>query len=145
MTHQNPSDDQLRELLTRSTTLAMVGASNDPSKPSHGMMKRMRALGFKVYPVNPNEAEVLGEKAYASLAALPEKIDIVDVFRRPEHTPAIADEAVAIGARALWLQSGIVNEEAAARAEAGGLRVVMDRCIGVECAMLRIPPKTPSP
>jgi predicted CoA-binding protein len=92
--------------------------------------------------VNPNETSVLGERAYASLADVPERIDIVDVFRRAEFTPAIADEAVKVGAKALWLQSGVVNEDAAAKAEAGGLIVVMDACIGVMHAVLQVPRKT---
>jgi predicted CoA-binding protein len=95
-----------------------------------------------VIPVNPKEPEILGERAYPSLLDVPEKIDIVDVFRRAEDTPAIADDAVKIGAKALWLQSGISNEEAARRGEAGGLQVVMDACIGATHSMLRIPPKS---
>jgi predicted CoA-binding protein len=142
MPHQNPSDDQLRKLLTEGRTIAMVGASSSPDKPSHGIMQKMLAAGYRVIPVNPRETEVLGQKAFASLREIPEKVDIVDVFRRAEDTPAIADEAVAIGAKAIWLQSGISNEETARRAEAGGLLAVMDACIGVEHSLLRIPPKT---
>ena len=142
MPHQNPSDDQLRKLLTEGRTIAMVGASSSPDKPSHGIMKKMLAAGYRVIPVNPRETEVLGQKAFASLREIPEKVDIVDVFRRAEDTPAIADEAVAIGAKAIWLQSGISNDETARRAEAGGLLAVMDACIGVEHSLLRIPPKT---
>jgi len=142
MPHQNPNDDQLRKLLTEARTIAMVGASSTPDKPSHGIMKKMLAAGYRVIPVNPRETEVLGQKAYASLREIPEKVDIVDVFRRAEDTPSIADEAVAIKAQAIWLQSGISNEETARRAAAGGVVVVMDACIGVEQALLRIPPKT---
>ena len=142
MPHQNPSDDQLRKLLTEGRTIALVGASSSPDKPSHGIMQKMLAAGYRVIPVNPRETEVLGQKAFASLREIPEKVDIVDVFRRAEDTPAIADEAVAIGAKAIWLQSGISNEETARRAEAGGLLAVMDACIGVEHSLLRIPPKT---
>ena len=142
MPHQNPSDDQLRKLLTEGRTIAMVGASSSPDKPSHGIMQKMLAAGYRVIPVNPRETEVLGQKAFASLREIPEKVDIVDVFRRAEDTPAIADEAVAIGAKAIWLQSGISNEETARRAEAGGLLAVMDACIGVEHSLLRIPLKT---
>ena len=144
MPHQNPSDDQLRKLLTEARTIAMVGASSSPEKPSHGIMKKMLGAGYRVIPVNPRETEVLGQKAYASLRDVPEKVDIVDVFRRAEDTPPIADDAVAIGARAIWLQSGISNDETARRAEAGGLLAVMDTCIGVEHALLRIPPKAPA-
>ncbi|MGO8995612.1 MAG: CoA-binding protein [Polyangiaceae bacterium] len=139
MAQQNPSDEELRSLLTRARTIAIVGASSNPARPSHGIMQKLLSLGYHVVPVNPRETSVLGQTAYARLADVPEKIDIVDVFRRAEETPPIADEAVAIGARALWLQLGVVNEEAAARARAGGLAVVMDNCIGVTHAVLRVP------
>lgn len=142
MAHANPSDQELKQLLIDAKTIAMVGASSNPEKTSHGIMQRLQKVGYRVIPVNPRETEVLGEKSYASLADIPERVDIVDVFRRSEDTPAIADEAVAIGAKALWLQSGIANEEAAARATAGGLKVVMDTCIGATHAMLRVPKKT---
>ena len=142
MAHTNPSNEDLRQLLTSASTIAVVGASSNPDKPSHGIMRKLQKVGYKVIPVNPHEAEVLGERAYAALADIPEKIDIVDVFRRADETPAIADEAVAIGAKALWLQIGISNEDAAARATAGGLMVVMDACIGVTHALLQIPPKS---
>lgn len=139
--HTNPSDDQLRALLTSATTIAIVGASSDPEKPAHGIMRKLQKVGYRVIPVNPKETEVLGEKAYASLDDVPGPVDIVDVFRRAEDTPAIADQAVRIGARALWLQLGISSEEAAARATAGGLTVVMDTCIGVSHTLLGVPPK----
>jgi predicted CoA-binding protein len=130
MAHENPSDDELRALLTGSRTIAMVGASSKPDRPSHGVMKILMHAGFHVIPVTPREPSVLGQRAYASLEEIPERVDIVDVFRRAEDTPAIADEAVKIGAKAIWLQLGITNEETAARAMAGGLTVVMDKCIG---------------
>jgi predicted CoA-binding protein len=142
MAHQNPSDEVLRNVLTQATTIAIVGASSNPDRPSHGIMERLLAVGYTVIPVNPNESEVLGQKAYASLTDVKSKIDIVDVFRRPEYTPQIADEAVAIGAKILWLQSGISNEEAALRAKRGGLTVVMDACIAVAHSRLRIGPKS---
>jgi predicted CoA-binding protein len=141
MSHTNPSDAEIRALLTAATTIAMVGASANPDKASHGIMQKLQHVGYKVIPVNPRETEVLGERSYPSLLDIPERVDIVDVFRRGEDTPAIADEAVAIGAKALWLQTGIESEEAAARATAGGLMVVMDACIGATHAMLRIPKK----
>jgi predicted CoA-binding protein len=144
MPHENPSSDALRKLLTDARTIAVVGASSSPERPSHGIMRKLLSAGYHVIPVNPGETEVLGQKAYASLAEVPDKVDIVDVFRRPEYTPAIADDAVAIGAKALWLQSGISSEEAAARASAGGLTVVMDACIGVAHSTLRIPHKSPA-
>jgi predicted CoA-binding protein len=141
--HTNPSDAELRQLLTDAKTIAMVGASNNPERTSYGIMRKLQSVGYHVLPVNPREAEVLGERSYASLADIPVKVDIVDVFRRAEDTPSIADDAVRIGAKALWLQTGIVNDEAAARASAGGLMVVMDACIGATHAMLRVPRKTP--
>jgi predicted CoA-binding protein len=141
MPHHNPPDDVLRQLLTSASTIAMVGASSNPDRPSNGIMRKLLSAGYRVIPVNPNETSVLGERAYASLADVPEPIDIVDVFRRAEFTPAIADEAVKIGAKALWLQSGVVNDEAAAKAEAGGLMAVMDVCIGVMHSVLRVPRK----
>jgi predicted CoA-binding protein len=142
MPHVNPSDQDIRQLLTDATTIAVVGASSNPERPSYGIMQRLQRLGYSVVPVNPRETEVLGARAYASLKDVPVKIDIVDVFRRPEDTPAIADEAVAVGAKALWLQTGIASEEAAARARAGGLTVVMDACIATEHALLRVPRRT---
>jgi uncharacterized protein len=138
MAHQNPSDETLRELLSSVKTIAMVGASSDPARPSHGIFQKLVRVGYRVIPVNPNEQEVLGEKAYASLADVPEPVDLVNVFRRPEYTPPLADEAAAIGAKALWLQSGISNEETATRAEAKGLTVVMDACIGVMHSLLGV-------
>ena len=141
MPHRNPPDQDLKQLLTSAKTIAMVGASSKPDRSSHGIMQKLQQVGYHVIPVNPHETEVLGERAYASLAEVPDRIDIVDVFRRAEYTPAIADEAVKAGAKALWLQQGIENEDAAARAAAGGLTVVMDACIGVMHAMLRVPRK----
>jgi len=141
MPHANPSDDELKALLTNATTIAMVGASSNPDKASHGIMQKLQKAGYKVIPVNPREAEILGERSYPSLVDIPERVDIVDVFRRAEDTPAIADEAVTIGAKALWLQTGIVNEDAAARAKAGGLEVVMDLCIGATHSLLQVPKK----
>ena len=128
--HRNPSDDAIRALLESSKVVAMVGASSRPDRPSHGIMRVLLDAGFTVIPVNPRETEVLGKRAYATLADVPEKIDIVDVFRKAEDTPEIADEAVTVGARALWLQLGIASDEAAEKAAAGGLAVVMDRCLG---------------
>ena len=139
MPHSNPTDDQIRALLTNSTTIAMVGASSNPERPSYGIMQRLQRAGYTVIPVNPRETEVLGERAYASLADIPVRVDIVDVFRRAEDTPPIADEAVKIGARALWLQTGIASDEAAARAERGGLMAIMDACIATLHGFLRVP------
>ena len=119
----------------------MVGASSNPDKPSHGIMQKLQSVGYRVIPVNPRESEILGEQSYASLVDIPERVDIVDVFRRAEDTPAIADDAVTIGAKALWLQTGIISEDAAARAEKGGLTVVMDACIGATHSLLRVQKK----
>jgi len=142
MSHANPSDQELRQLLTDASVIAMVGASSDPDKASNGIMRKLQHAGYRVIPVNPTETEILGERSYPSLLDVPERIDIVDVFRRAEDTPGIADEAVTVGAKALWLQTGIVNEEAAERAAKAGLTVVMDACIGATHSLLRIPRKT---
>jgi len=136
--HHNPSVDEIRALLERSSTIAVVGASSNPERPSYGVMKTLQRAGFRVIPVNPREAEILGERAYPSLADIPVPIDIVDVFRKAEDTPPIADEAVHVKAKALWLQAGISSEDAATRAAAGGLVVVMDLCIGATVARLGI-------
>jgi predicted CoA-binding protein len=130
MTHLNPTDDALRTILTTAQTVAVVGASSKQDRPSHHIMKTLIDAGYRVIPVTPHEPSVLGRTAYPSLADIPERIDIVDVFRRAEETPAIADEAVAIGAKVLWLQLGISSDEAARRAGDAGLTVVMDTCIG---------------
>jgi predicted CoA-binding protein len=143
--HQNPPDEELRKLLVEARTIAIVGASSNPDRPSHGIMKRLLAAGYRVIPVNPRETEVLGQTAVPALDAIGEPVDIVDVFRRSEDTPAIADEAVKIGAKALWLQLGVSNEDAWARASAAGLVVVMDKCIGATHAALNIPPKRSRP
>jgi predicted CoA-binding protein len=142
MPHTNPTDEQLRQLLTSASTIAMVGASGNPERESHGIMQKLQSVGYRVIPVNPRESEILGEQSYPSLKDVPVPIDIVDVFRRSEDTPAIAAEAVTVGAKALWLQTGIVNDDAAERAEAAGLMVVMDACIGATHAMLRVPKKS---
>lgn len=136
MAFENPSRDQIREILQRSTNIAVVGLSDDPSKTSHMVSEAMQQKGYRIIPVNPKAKSILGEKVYPTLADVPEPIDIVNVFRRPEHTPPIAAEAVAVGAKVLWLQLGIENDEAASIAEEGGLTVIMDRCIKVEDSIL---------
>jgi len=113
-------------------TIAVVGLSDNPAKTSYRISGYMQRHGYRILPVNPSVESVLGEKAYASLAELPEKPDVVNVFRLPSFIPAIVDEMLALGLKNLWVQVGIVNREAAARAESGGIRVVMDRCIMVE-------------
>ena len=119
-------------------TLAVVGLSDDPGKASYGVSAYMQAHGYRILPVNPGIASALGEKSYASLSELPVKPDVVNVFRLPKFIPAIVDEMLALGLTDLWVQLGIRNDEAAARAEAGGIRVVMDRCIMVEHRRLGI-------
>jgi predicted CoA-binding protein len=113
-------------------TIAVIGLSEIPSKPSHYVSDYMQRQGYKIYPVNPSIPEVLGEKSYPSLADLPIKPDIVNVFRLPKFIPAIVDEMLQLGLPNLWVQQGIIHPEAAARAEAGGIHVVMDRCIMIE-------------
>ena len=109
-------------------TIAVVGLSSQPERPSHGVAAYMQRAGYRVIPVNPNEREVLGERAYAALDDVPEKIDLVDVFRRPEAAGQVVDQAIAVGARAVWLQEGVIDYDAAQRAVDAGLLVVMDRC-----------------
>ncbi len=139
MNHINPSDQEIYEILVNAKIIAMVGASGNPEKTSHGIMKKLQSVGYRVIPVNPNEQEVLGEKCYASLLDIPEKIDIVNVFRRPEITEPIANEAIQIKAKVLWLQLGIINVETARIAKQGGITVVMDACIAVMHAILKVP------
>ena len=126
----------LRRILSECRTVAMVGLSANWYRPSYFAAKYLQEHGFRVIPVTPRYEEVLGEKCYPSLDAIPVPVDVVDCFRRAEEIPAIAEAAVAIGARVLWMQLGIRNEEAAARAEAAGLEVVQDRCMKIEYARL---------
>lgn len=124
------------ELLQNSKTIAVVGLSSNPARPSYGVAKYLQRAGFRIIPVNPKETEVLGEKAVAHVADIQEPIDIVNIFRRPLLAGTHVDEAIAKGAKAVWMQLDIVNEEAAARARAAGLFVVMDKCIAVEHALI---------
>ena len=116
----------------KEVTIAVVGLSENPGKPSHYVSQYMQRHGYRIYPVNPSIETVLGERSYKSLAELPVKPDVVNVFRVPAQIPAIVDEMLGLGLKSLWVQQGIVNREAAERAEQGGIRVVMDRCIMVE-------------
>jgi predicted CoA-binding protein len=125
----HPSDQQLKELLQKAHTIAVVGLSSSRIRASYGVSQYMQSAGYRVIPVNPNEQEVLGEKSYARLEDVPEKIDVVDVFRRSEFVPEIVEAAIRVGARAIWMQEGVVNETAAQRARDAGLFVVMDACI----------------
>lgn len=126
------TDQELREILTQARTIAVVGASADPAKPSHEVAAYLQAQGYRIIPVNPRGGTILGETVYPNLRAVPVPIDLVDVFRPPADCPPIAEDAVAVGAKALWLQLGIANADAARIAEAGGLRVVMDHCALIE-------------
>ena len=120
--------ESIARILDECRTIAVVGLSSKSSRPSHGVAAYMQRAGYRVIPVNPNETEVLGEKAYASLADVPEKIELVDVFRRSEEAGAAVDQAIAVGAKAVWLQEGVIDHAAANRAMNAGLLVVMDRC-----------------
>ena len=131
-----PDIPTLRRILHDNRTIAMVGLSGDWFRPSFFAAKYMQDHGYRIIPVNPKYPHILGEKCYPELAAIPEPVDIVDVFRRPEITPQVAREAVAIEAKVLWLQLGIKNAEAGQIATAGGLETVMDRCVKIEHARL---------
>jgi predicted CoA-binding protein len=138
MRHRNPEAAAIAALLRSARTIAVVGLSRDPSRPSHGVARAMRAYGYRIVPVNPRIDAWQGEPAFPSLTAAASaqppgtRIDIVDVFRRPEHVAAIVEECLRLAQSALWLQLGVIDEAAAARAQAAGLTVVMDRCILVE-------------
>ncbi|HXF57044.1 MAG TPA: CoA-binding protein [Actinomycetota bacterium] len=124
-----PTDQELRSILGSARTIAVVGLSSKPWRHSYQVASYLQAKGYRVIPVNPNETEVLGERAYPSLLEVPEPVDAVNVFRRPEATPEVARQAVQVGAKVLWLQTGVVNDEARRIAEEGGLEVVMGACI----------------
>jgi predicted CoA-binding protein len=121
-------NETIERILAECRTIAVVGLSSKPTRPSHGVAGYMQRAGYRIIPVNPNETEVLGENAYGSLAEVGEKIDLVDVFRRADEAGAAVDEAIAVGAKAVWLQEGVIDHEAAQRGVDAGLLVVMDRC-----------------
>jgi uncharacterized protein len=125
----SPASDPITELLTRSKTIAVVGLSNSPLRPSHGVSAYMQTQRYRIIPVNPQIEEALGEKAYRSLLEVPERIDIVNVFRRAEFVDEIVDQAIRLKVPAIWMQEEVVNEKAAARARQAGIFVVMDACI----------------
>jgi hypothetical protein len=135
--HQNPGKDNIRTLLSYSRTVAVVGLSERPYRTSHAIARALQGFGFEIFPVNPHLTRpVLGAEPFSKVQEIPERVDIVDVFRRSEEVVPVALDAVAAGARILWMQSGVVNEEAAAYAQEHGLTVVMDRCIKVDYASL---------
>ena len=121
--------DPIRELLERAHTIAVVGLSNQPFRPSHGVSAYMQAQGYKIIPVNPKITEALGEKSYASLLDVSAKIDIVNIFRRPEYVEEIVDQAIHLRLSAVWMQEGVINEKAAEKARKVGMFVAMDLCI----------------
>jgi uncharacterized protein len=135
--HENPDRQEIGDLLRRARTVAVVGLSHRPYRTSHAIAAALQGYGYKIFPVNPNLRDpVLGEEPYERVADIPARVDIVDVFRRSEKVMPVAKDAVAAGAKVLWLQSGVINEEAASYATEHGLTVVMDRCIKVDYALL---------
>jgi len=139
--HESYPDGYLRDILERVRTIAVVGASPRRTRPSHGVMAYLQRHGYRTIPVNPNAAgdTINGEKCYAALAEVPEAIDMVDVFRRSEAAGAAVDAAIAVGAKIVWMQLGVRDDAAAARAEAHGLEVVMNRCPAIEIPRLGMP------
>ena len=136
-TAEKPALEQLRQILATSKTIAVVGLSDKPDRPSYTIPAYLQQQGYRIIPVNPKLTEVLGEKAYASVRDIPEPIDVVQIFRRAEDVPPTVEDAIAKGAKVVWMQLGIVNEEAAERAKAAGLQVVMDTCMGATHRLLR--------
>lgn len=136
------SEQEIADLLTHTRTIALVGASDRPDRPSHRVMKFLQDHGYRVFPVNPQITgeHVHGEYVWRELSQIAEPIDLVDIFRRPIAAGEAVDEAIAVGAKAVWMQLGVINEEAAARAEAAGLKVVMDRCPAIDIPRLNVAP-----
>ena len=135
-------DQDIYDLLGETRTIALIGASDRPDRPSYGVMAYLQSRGYRVIPVNPQITgeHVHGEYVWRELSQIGEPIDMVDIFRRPQAAGEAVDEAIAAGAKSVWLQIGVINEEAAARAEAAGLKVVMNRCPKIEIPRLRVPP-----
>jgi predicted CoA-binding protein len=123
------SDKTMKDILLSTKTIASFGLSSDPRKESYGIVQYLKNQGYRIIPVNPTATEILGEKSYPDLESVPEKIDVVQVFRKPEDVPPVVDGAIKVGAKVVWMQEGIVNEEAAQKAREAGLQVVMDACM----------------
>ena len=132
MAFQNPPDETIKALLSRPQTVAVVGCSPDPQRDSHRIAQLLKAKGHRVIPVNPGHQTMINETCYASLRDIPEQVDMVDIFRRSEHVAPIVDEAIEAGAKIIWMQLGVIDEEAAVKAQQAGLTVVMDRCPAIE-------------
>ena len=127
-----PSADPIFDILTKYKSIAVVGLSSNPARPSYGVTEYMQSAGYHIIPVNPNETDVLGEPSYASLEEIPQKIEIVDIFRCPDQVTPVVDAAIRANAKVIWMQLGIANESAAEKARAAGITVVMDACILIE-------------
>ena len=140
----NEQEQIIKDILISTSTVASVGLSSNPDKPSYGVVSYLHGQGYKIIPVNPTAAEIMGEKAYPSLSDIPDKVDVVQIFRKPEDVPPVVEEAIKIGAKVVWMQEGIVNHEAAQRAEEAGLQVVMDTCMRAAHRWLNIGPKSGS-
>ena len=132
MAFQNPPDETIKEVLSVPRTIAVVGCSPNPDRDSHRIALLLQRKGHRVIPVNPGESEILGEKCYGNLEEIPEQVDMVDIFRRSEHVAPIVDQALQVGAQIVWMQLGVIDEQAAAKAQQAGLTVVMDRCPAIE-------------
>ena len=134
------TDAEIRQLLEESRTIAVVGLSPKLERPSNGVARYLIAQGYTVIPVNPTAAAVLGLKSYPDLKSIPDPVDVVDIFRRSEHVPPIVEQAIEIGAKVVWMQLGVMHAQAAKRAEAAGLTVVMNRCVSIEHQRLGVAP-----
>jgi predicted CoA-binding protein len=137
--------ETIQKILTESHTVAVVGLSSNPERPSHQVAQYLQDRGYRIVPVNPNVSEVLGEQSYPDLLSIPQPVDVVDIFRRPEAVPVIVEQAIEIGAKAIWMQKGVRNQEAAEQAQTSGLLTVMDRCMMEEIMRLIAEGMLPQP